>query len=85
MKSFLVRKQGISNKEADQALEIPPDFDYVELPSSLKSLSVSLNVHWSLSLMVNVADMRFPGDLISRSMRWTSLTGRESDLVTNRE
>lgn len=40
MKSFLVRKQGISNKEADQALEIPPDFDYIELPSVLKAFFV---------------------------------------------
>ncbi|KAK8806687.1 hypothetical protein WA588_005490, partial [Blastocystis sp. NMH] len=37
MKSFLVRKQGISNKEADQVLEIPPDFDYIELSSVLKA------------------------------------------------
>ena len=37
MKSFLVRKQGISSKEADQALEIPDDFDYIELPPFLKS------------------------------------------------
>ena len=36
MKSFLTRKQGISSKEADQALEIPPDFDYVELPPCVK-------------------------------------------------
>lgn len=36
MKSFLTRKQGISSKEADQALEIPDDFDYVELPPCVK-------------------------------------------------
>lgn len=37
MKSFLTKKQGISSKEADQALEIPEDFDYVELPDYLKT------------------------------------------------
>lgn len=36
MKSFLTKKQGISSKEADQALEIPEDFDYVELPTFMK-------------------------------------------------
>ena len=45
MKSFLVRKQGISNKEADQALEIPPDFDYIELPSVLKAFYVCCFTH----------------------------------------
>lgn len=38
MKSFLTKKQGISSKDADQALEIPEDFDYVELPDYLKTM-----------------------------------------------
>ena len=37
MKSFLVKKQGMSSKDVDQALEIPEDFDYVEVPSFVKT------------------------------------------------
>ena len=37
MKSFLTKKQGISSKDADQALEITDDFDNVELPAFLKN------------------------------------------------
>ena len=37
MKSFLVKKQGMSSKDVDQALEIPEAFDYVEVPSFVKT------------------------------------------------
>ena len=37
MKSYLVRKQGMGSKEVDQMLEIPEDFDYIELPAFMQS------------------------------------------------
>ena len=37
MKSYLVRKQGMGSKEVDQMLEIPEDFDYIEMPAFMKS------------------------------------------------